>query len=82
MDYNAITVVMYHEGKDLAGAVQWISDKHEEILAEFMQLRNDVIEKDGFPSWGSDLDDQIVKYTDLLADTIRGNYEWSWHTQR
>ncbi len=82
MDYNAITVVMHHEGKDLAGAVQWVGDKHDEILAQFMQLRQSVIAKDGFPSWGPDIDNQIEEYTNLLADTIRGNYEWSWHTKR
>ncbi|KAI0121702.1 terpenoid synthase [Xylariales sp. AK1849] len=81
-DYNIITVVMEHMGLDLTGAVQWASDRHDCTLAKFMETRDNVITKTGFPSWGPELDSQIAEYTGVLADWIRGNYEWSFYTQR
>jgi hypothetical protein len=80
--YNAITTVMVHFYVDIRGAVQWVSDRHEEVLVRFWELREKVINKDDFPSWGPELDRPIIEYTDVFADHIRGNYEWSWHTQR
>ncbi|KAF7531580.1 hypothetical protein G7054_g8743 [Neopestalotiopsis clavispora] len=44
--------------------------------------REKVISHDGYPSYGADLDTQIAQYTGVLADWIRGNYEWSWYSKR
>jgi Delta6-protoilludene synthase len=81
-DYNAITCVMYHLGLDLHGAVRWVSERHEATLQKFLQTREKVISHDGYPSYGADLDTQIAQYTGVLADWIRGNYEWSWYSKR
>jgi hypothetical protein len=81
-DYNAITTVMVYFHTDLSGAVQWVSDRHDKVLLNFWELREKVINKDDFPSWGPELDQQIIEYVGVLADHIRGNYEWSWHTHR
>jgi hypothetical protein len=81
-DYNAITTVMVYLHTDLSGALQCISARHDKVLLNFWELREKVINKDDFPSWGPELDQQIIEYVGVLADHIRGNYEWSWHTHR
>lgn len=82
-DYNAITVVIQHLGLDLDAAIQWISEYHDTCLAEFDLIFDEAIHhQNGFPSWGEDSDRQLVEYIGILADLIRGNYEWSFGTQR
>jgi len=82
-DYNAVTVVMKHLSLDLDAAIQWISDYHDNCLAEFDVIFEEVINhQNGFPSWGGDSDRQLVEYIGIFADLIRGNYEWSFGTQR
>lgn len=73
---------MYHLGLDLHGAVRWVSERHEATLQKFLQTREKVINHDGYPSYGADLDAQIAQYMGVLADWIRGNYEWSWYSKR
>jgi hypothetical protein len=73
---------MTHLGLDLAGAVQWASDRHDRTLARVLETRDTVINRRGFPSYGYKLDLQVAEYTGLLADWIRGNYEWSFYTKR
>jgi Delta6-protoilludene synthase len=82
-DYNGITIIMEQEKLNLHETVQWISDRHDATLAKFMETRENVIHRrNGFPSWGPEIDRQVVEYTGVLADWIRGNYEWSFYTQR
>ncbi|KAK7012924.1 isoprenoid synthase domain-containing protein [Favolaschia claudopus] len=66
--YNAVTVVMVNEHTDIAGGIQWISDYHDEIVERFLRVREDVINQNGFPSWGTDIDDQVAKYIDGLGN--------------
>ena len=67
-DYNAVTVVMVNNKTDLAGALQWISDRHDDIVDSFLKVRDDVLNrKNGFPSWGSKIDLQIAAYVDGLG---------------
>lgn len=70
-DYNAITVVMANEKTDLAGALQWISNIHDEIVDRFLSTRQDVLNKrNGVPSWGKEIDDQVAAYVDGLGALI------------
>lgn len=66
-DYNAVTVVMHNYGTDVPGAMQWISDLHDDIVEHFLQLREQVIECQGFPSFGPEVDDQLARYIDGLG---------------
>lgn len=67
-DYNAVTVVMTNNKTDLPGAIQWISDRHDDVVDNFMRVRDDVLnKKNGFPSYGEDLDRQIALYVDGLG---------------
>ena len=66
-DYNAVTVVMHNEKTDLDGALQWISDRHDEIVESFMKVRDDVLNKRGFPSYGEEIDRQVALYVEGLG---------------
>ena len=68
VDYNAVTVVMYNNNVDVDGAIQWISDRHDDIVESFMKTRDDVLNhKNGFPSWGENIDRQLALYVDGLG---------------
>lgn len=73
---------MHHLGLNLHEAVQWVADRHEQTLGKFWETREKVLSKDGYPSYGPELDRQVAEYTGVIADWIRGNYEWSWHSSR
>lgn len=62
---------MANENTDLAGAVQWISDTHDEIVDRFLNTRQDVLNQDnGVPSWGTEIDLQVAAYVDGLGELI------------
>lgn len=63
-DYNTVTIVMRHDKTDIAGGIQWLSDRHNELVDHFLQLRNEVHDKINFPSFGDKLDRQIEVYVD------------------
>lgn len=73
---------MFHLELSLHEAVKWVADRHEETVRKFWETREKVLNKDGYPSYGPELDRQIAEYTGVIADWIRGNYEWSWHSLR
>lgn len=67
-DYNVVTVVMTRNGMDLTGAVQWISKRHDEIVANFLKTREDVLyHRNGVPSWGEEVDQKVYAYIDGLG---------------
>lgn len=66
-DYNAVTVVMHHKKTDILGGIQWISDRHDELIEHFLELRNEVINKINFPSFGDEIDRQVEAYVDGIG---------------
>ena len=55
-------------GTDLTGAVQWVSDLHDEIAHKFLQAVADVeAHKNGIPSWGTEIDSAISAYVNGLG---------------
>ncbi|KAF9030695.1 terpenoid synthase [Hymenopellis radicata] len=81
-DYNAVTVVMHNEKTDLAGALQWLSDRHDEIVEHFLRVRDDILNKRNFPTYGEDIDRQIALYINGLGQWIRGHDEWNFGSGR
>ena len=70
-DYNIVTVVMANEKTDLAGAVQWISDTHDEIVGRFLSTRQDLLSQcNGRSPWGKEIDLQVIAYVDGLGERI------------
>ncbi|KAF7984104.1 hypothetical protein HWV62_16714 [Athelia sp. TMB] len=82
-DYNMVTVVMVNEKTDLAGAIQWISNAHDELVDRFLKTREDVLNhQNGVPSWGKDIDHQVAAYIDGLGNWVKGHDEWSFESGR
>jgi hypothetical protein len=69
-DYNAVTVVMHNNNTDIAGAIQWISGRHDELVERFLKLRNEVYNKVNFPSYGDEMDRQLEAYVDGLGQYL------------
>lgn len=70
-DYNMVTVVMANENTDLAGAVQRISDNHDEIVDRFLKTRQNVLNRcNGVPSWEKEIHLQVTAYVDGLGELI------------
>ena len=66
--YNAITVVMNSNQTDLAGAMQWLSNRHDEVVANFLKTKETILNHlNGFPLWGEDIDRQISTYVNALG---------------
>ncbi|GLB39974.1 putative terpene synthase family, metal binding domain [Lyophyllum shimeji] len=81
-DYNAITVVQKHLGVDLEGALQWLLEHHDQNIDNFMAVREKVLKKDGFPSYGPRIDREVADYVDGLGFWIRGHDEWNFSSGR
>jgi hypothetical protein len=62
--YNSVTVVMVNEHTDVSGGMRWISNYHDELVERFLATRSDMLNGRGFPSWGKEIDEQIVMYVD------------------
>ena len=81
-DYNAITVVQKHLGMDLESAFQWLLDHHDKNVDDFLRVREKVLKKDGFPSFGPRIDREVADYIDGLGFWVRGHYEWTFRSKR
>ena len=81
-DYNAITVVQKHLGKDLENTLQWLLDYHDQDVDKFLAVREKVLTKDGFPSFGPRIDREVVDYIDGLGFWVRGHTEWVFRSGR
>jgi hypothetical protein len=66
--YNVVTIIMRANLTDVSGGTQWISDRHYEVAQHFLATRDDVLNhRNGVPSWGKDIDEQVEKYVDALG---------------
>lgn len=67
---------MNEKGVDLAGALDWVSEYHEQVLSEFQaQYR-------ALASWGPAIDLKVKMYVEGLAFFIRGIDCWAFETER
>ena len=72
-DYNIVTVVMHEKKTDLANALLWISEFHDELAASFLATMDDVLQHtNGVPSWGSEMDTQVALFIDGLGQSTQG----------
>ncbi|KAJ6580441.1 terpenoid synthase [Mycena vulgaris] len=82
-DFNIVTVLMTQNQTDIAGAMQWISDRHDELVEHFLAIRDDILgHRHGILSWGPKIDSQIEKYIDGLGRLVRGNDQWMFECGR
>ncbi len=67
---------MNEKGVDLDGALDWVSEYHEQVLSEF-QAQYGVL-----PSWGPAIDLRVKTYIGRLACFMRGIDCWAFETER
>ncbi|KAJ7199079.1 terpenoid synthase [Mycena rebaudengoi] len=81
--FNAVTVIMRANLTDVAGGMQWISDRHDEVAQHFLATRDDILNhKNGVPLWGRDMDEQVEKYVDGLGQWVRDDDQWYFGSER
>ncbi|KAH9477939.1 Delta(6)-protoilludene synthase 18 [Psilocybe cubensis] len=80
--YNAVTIVMHNLRLSLDEAIQWISDLQDDLVINFLKLREDVVNKRNFPTYGAEMDRQIVSYIDGLGQWMRGVTDWHFECGR
>jgi hypothetical protein len=67
-DYNIVTLVMVNNNTNLAGAMQWISERYNIIVSQFLATRQNVLNhQNEVPSWGPEIDRQVAAYIDGLG---------------
>jgi hypothetical protein len=81
-DYNIITVVQEHLGGDLESVVQWVLNYYEQNVDKFLAVREKVLKKDGFESFGPRIDREVADYVDGLGVWVRGYNEWNFASWR
>ncbi|KAJ6569008.1 isoprenoid synthase domain-containing protein [Mycena capillaripes] len=74
--HNMIAVVMHHNGLDLPAAVNFVGDLCKDAMARFTS------QKEELPTWGIEIDRDISKYVQGLADWMSGTLYWSFETER
>jgi len=75
--HNAITIVMHHNKTDVQGAMDWVSDYHEGLVAKFMDLYENKI-----PKFGEPVDAELAEYVDGLGNWVRANDQWHFESER
>lgn len=81
-DYNIITVIREHLGVGIDGGLDWLLNRHDEAVQDFITVADNVRNQHGFPSLGERMNKQVSDYIDGLALWVRGNDAWSFENQR
>jgi hypothetical protein len=81
-DYNLVTVVQKHLGMDLESALQWMLEHHNRNIDSYLAVREKVLKKDGFPSFGPRIDREVADYVDGIGLSVRGHNEWIFGSAR
>ncbi len=63
---------MHQLGLDIHGALQWISQYLDDLVAKFLKAWNNI------PVYGGPLDFEVRTYTEGLGDWVRANDQWSF----
>jgi len=71
-----VTVAMQELDTDVNGAMLWIADLHKETELKFLEAL------EALPKWGEPIDSWVRQYCDGVANWVRGNYEWSFESER
>ncbi|KAJ6474479.1 terpenoid synthase [Mycena vitilis] len=74
--HNLVTIVMHQYNLEAQGAINWISDLHDNIADEFLQIWKTL------PTFGGPIDREIRTYVDGLGNWVRANDQWSFESER
>jgi len=75
-NHNIVAIVMHELDMDVDGAMFWVADLLKEIENKFLEAMA------ALPTWGEPIDSQVKQYCDGVANWVRGNYEWSFESER
>jgi hypothetical protein len=75
--HNIVTIVMHEQNIDIQGAMYWVYEYHKELEAKFLDIYENKI-----PKFGEPVDAQLAQYVDGIGNWVRGNYQWSFETER
>jgi len=79
--HNIVTVAMYEKNLQVKEAVEWFNDWHNDILREFLALREQV-DVSTRREYGDEVAKQVRFYVDGLAMWVRGSDDWHFEGQR
>lgn len=79
--HNILTAIMYEKNMPVQEAAAWYNDWHNEMLAEFMTLR-DEIDDLVRTQYGDSIAAQVRFYVDGLGRWIRGSDDWHFEGER
>lgn len=67
---------MHHCALNLLEAMDWISEYHELLVEDFMEIFHNL------PSWNDDVDARLMRYVDGVGNWVRANDSWSFESRR
>lgn len=67
--HNIVKIVMNEHGTDLRGALNWISRRHDELAAEFLEA---------YEQLSTTSNKDLATYIDGLGNWVRANDTWSF----
>ncbi|KAF9461959.1 terpenoid synthase [Collybia nuda] len=71
--HNLVTIVMNERKIGLHAALQWISNLHDRLAAEFLEA---------YKKLPSPINPDVATYVDGLGNWVRGNDVWSFESER
>ncbi|PCH37689.1 terpenoid synthase [Wolfiporia cocos MD-104 SS10] len=74
--HNMIPILMIHQGLSLQEAVDYVGQLCKETIDGFIENQKRI------PSWGPEVDREVVLYVQGLQDWIVGSLHWSFMTER
>ncbi|EIN08495.1 terpenoid synthase [Punctularia strigosozonata HHB-11173 SS5] len=74
--HNIVIVVMREQNLDLQSAIDVVGEMCKSTIDRF--LENQAL----LPSWGPEIDAQLVPYVACMADWIGGSLNWSYESDR
>jgi hypothetical protein len=76
-NHNAIAIVMHHNKTDVQGAMDWVSNYYEGLVAKFMDLYENKM-----PKFGEPVDTELAQYVDGVGNWVRANDHWHFESER
>jgi hypothetical protein len=74
--HNMIAVLMHRDNIPLQTAVERVGDICRDAIDRYNNWRRKL------PSWGPEIDRDVARYADGLADWMLGVMHWSFETER
>lgn len=74
--HNLALIFNHHQSIGLQGAIDRVNELIEKEVRRFVSLEQSL------PSFGPDIDDDVLKFVDVMRAWMRGNLDWSFESGR